>query len=127
VSHTLAGDFPQSVAIPDTSYSYLGGGVHVDLQVTDHASVGAGARYMYLLGAGMVTDEDWYGSGKANGLAVDGDFIIPLPNNLYLKGGIEYRRIKIDFEGSGQLAQAWGVWDMTDSDVVGTGNLGVEF
>jgi len=127
VTHALGGDFPQSVAIPDTEYSYLGGGVHVDLQVTEHASVGAGARYMYLLGAGMVTEQDWYGAGKANGLALDGDFIIPLPKNLYVKGGIEYRRIKIDFEGSGELSQQWGVWDMTDSDIVGTGNLGVQF
>ena len=127
VTHALGGDFPQSVAIPDTSYSYLGGGIHVDLNVTDKATVGAGARYMYLLGAGMVTEQDWYGAGKASGVAFDGDFSIPLPHNLYVKGGIEFRRIKIDFEGSGELSQAWGVWDMTDSDVVGTGNLGVQF
>jgi hypothetical protein len=127
VTHALSADFPQSVAIPDTSYSYLGAGVHVDLQVTEHASVGAGARYMYLLGAGPVTDQDWYGAGKANGLALDGDFIIPLPHKLYVKGGIEYRRVKIDFEGSGELTQQWGVWDMTDSSISGTGNLGVEF
>ncbi|HSD86631.1 MAG TPA: hypothetical protein VLB44_03925 [Kofleriaceae bacterium] len=127
VTHALSADFPQSVAIPDTSYSYLGAGVHVDLQVTEHASVGAGARYMYLLGAGPVTDQDWYGAGKANGLALDGDFILPLPHKLYVKGGIEYRRVKIDFEGSGELTQQWGVWDMTDSSISGTGNLGVEF
>ncbi|HUS33243.1 MAG TPA: hypothetical protein VMZ53_32295 [Kofleriaceae bacterium] len=127
VSHSLPGDFPQSVAIPDTSFSYLGGGVHVDLQVTEKASVGAGARYMYLLGAGMVTEQDWYGAGKANGVAFDGNFSIPLPHNLYVKGGIEYRRIKIDFEGSGELSQAWGVWDVTDAAVTGTGTVGVQF
>jgi hypothetical protein len=127
VTHALGGDFPQSVAIPDTAYSYLGGGIHIDLQVTDKATVGAGARYMYLLGAGMVTEQDWYGAGKANGVAFDGNFTIPLPKNLYVKGGIEYRRIKIDFEGSGELTQAWGVYDTTDSDVTGTGNIGVQF
>jgi hypothetical protein len=127
VSHSLGGDFPQSVAIPDTAYSYLGGGVHVDLQITDKASVGAGARYMYLLGAGMVTEQDWYGAGKASGLAFDGNFVIPLPHRLYVKGGIEFRRIKVDFEGSGELSQAWGVYDVTDSAVTGTGNIGIEF
>lgn len=127
VSHALGNDFPQSVAIPDTSYSYLGGGVHVDLQVTDKASVGAGAKYMYLLGAGMVTEQDWYGAGKANGVSLDGDFTIPLPHKMYVKGGIEYRRIKIDFEGSGELAQMWGVWDVTDAAITGSGTVGVEF
>jgi len=127
VSHTLGNDFPESVAIPDTSYSYLGGGVHVDLQVTEKASVGAGAKYMYLLGAGMVTEQDWYGAGNANGVALDGDFTIPLPHRMYVKGGIEYRRIKIDFEGSGELSQMWGVWDVTDAAITGSGTLGVEF
>lgn len=127
VSHALGNDFPQSVAIPDTSYSYLGGGVHVDLQVTEKATVGAGAKYMYLLGAGMVTEQDWYGAGNANGISFDGDFTIPLPHRMYVKGGIEYRRIKIDFEGSGELSQMWGVWDVTDAAITGSGTLGVEF
>jgi hypothetical protein len=127
VSHALGNDFPQSVAIPDTSYSYLGGGVHVDLQVTEKATVGAGAKYMYLLGAGMVTEQDWYGAGNANGVSFDGDFTIPLPHRMYVKGGIEYRRIKIDFEGSGELSQMWGVWDVTDAAITGSGTLGVEF
>ena len=127
VSHTLGNDFPQSVAIPDTSYSYLGGGVHVDLQVTEKASVGAGAKYMYLLGAGMVTEQDWYGAGRGNGVSLDGDFTIPLPHRMYVKGGIEYRRMKIDFEGSGELSQMWGVWDVTDAAITGSGTLGVEF
>jgi hypothetical protein len=126
-TYALPSDFPGSVAIPDTSYSYLGAGAHIDLNVTDHATVGAGARYMYLLGAGMVTEQDWYGAGKAGGVALDGDFVIPLPHRLYLKGGIEYRRVKIDFEGSGDLSQMWGVWDVTDSSIAGTGTLGVQF
>jgi hypothetical protein len=82
---------------------------------------------MYLLGAGMVTEQDWYGAGKASGLAFDGNFVIPLPHRLYVKGGIEFRRIKVDFEGSGELSQAWGVYDVTDSAVTGTGNIGIEF
>lgn len=126
-SHALGNDFPESVAIPDTSYSYLGGGVHVDLQVTEKASVGAGAKYMYLLGAGMVTEQDWYGAGNANGVSLDGDFTIPLPHRMYVKGGLEYRRVKINFEGSGELSQMWGVWDVTDAAITGSGTLGVEF
>ncbi len=126
-TYALGSDFPGSVAIPDASYSYLGAGGHLDLNVTDHATVGAGARYMYLLGAGMVTEQDWYGAGTASGVALDGNFVIPLPYRLYVKGGIEYRRVKIDFEGSGDLSQMWGVWDVTDSSIAGTGTLGVQF
>jgi hypothetical protein len=126
-AHTLGNDFPQSVAIPDTSYSYLGGGVHVDLQVTEKASVGAGAKYLYLLSQGMVTEQDWYGAGKASGVMFDGGFTIPLPHRMYVKGALEYRRVKIDFEGSGELSQMWGVWDVTDAAITGSGTVGVEF
>jgi hypothetical protein len=126
ISHELPSDFPASVAIPDTSYSYLGAGVHVDLNVTDRATVGAGARYMYLLGAGMVTEQDWYGAGRAGGFALDGNFVIPLPHRLFVKGTVDYRRIKIDFEGSGMIAQERGVWDVVDSAISGTANIGIE-
>ena len=38
--------------------------------------------------------QDWFGAGTAWACALDGDFTIPLPNNLYVKGDIEYRRVK---------------------------------
>jgi hypothetical protein len=125
-SHRIV-DLPASIQIPDTSYSYMGAGAHIDLKVTEGSTLGFGARYMYLLSAGDVSDEDWYGAGKAWGAALDGNFVIPITGALYVKGGVEYRRVVLDFEGSGMLTQTWGVWDMVDSSITGTGTLGVKF
>jgi hypothetical protein len=127
VTHALPSDFPESVPIPDTSYSYLAASAHVDLTVTERAKIGVGATYMYLLSAGMVTEQDWYGAGKAGGFTLDGNVVIPLPRRLYINGGIEYRRIKIDFEGSGELAMQFGVWNVVDSAVSANANLGIGF
>jgi hypothetical protein len=120
-------DLPSSVQIPDTSYSYLGARARVDLQVTDAATVGFGARYMYTFGAGDISDEDWYGYGKAWGAALDGNFVIPLSRALFVRGDVEYKRVKLDFEGSGMLTTQWGVWSVVDSSITGTANLGVKF
>ena len=82
---------------------------------------------MYLLSAGDVSDEDWYGAGKAWGAALDGNFVIPLTGALYVKGVVEYKRVKIDFEGSGMLSDLWGVWDVVDSSISGSAAIGVKF
>ncbi len=125
-THTIV-DLPESVQIPDTSYSYLGAGARLDLRVTEGTTVGFGARYMYLLSAGDISDQDWYGAGTAWGAALDGNFVIPITSGLYVKGGVEYRRVKVSFEGSGMLSETWGVWDVVDSSISGTGTLGVKF
>ena len=125
-SHRIV-DLPESIQIPDTSYTYLGAGARLDLSVTDSATVGFGARYMYLLSAGDIADQDWYGAGKAWGAVLDGNFTIPVTGALFVRGAVEYRRVKIDLEGSGMLTQTWGVWDVVDSSVSGTANLGVRF
>lgn len=125
-SHRIV-DLPESIQIPDTSYSYLAAGGRVDLQVTEGTTVGFGAHYMYLLGAGDISDQDWYGAGTAWGAVLDGNFVIPLSGDLFVEGGIEYRRVKVDFEGSGMLTQTWGVWDVVDSSISGSANLGVKF
>lgn len=120
-------DLPESVQIPDTSYSYLGVGAHLDLQVTEGTTVGFGAHYLYLLSAGDISDEDWFGAGKAWGATLDGNVVIPITGALYVKGAVEYKRVKVDFEGSGMLSDAWGVWDVVDSSISGSGSLGVKF
>jgi hypothetical protein len=125
-SHRIV-DLPESIQIPDTSYSYLAAGGRVDLRVTEGTTVGFGAHYMYLLGAGDISDQDWYGAGTAWGAVLDGNFVIPLSGDLFVEGGIEYRRVKVDFEGSGMLTQTWGVWDVVDSSISGSANLGVTF
>ncbi len=120
-------DLPASIEIPDTSYSYLGAGLHLDLTVADHTTVGFGARYMYMLSTGDVADEDWYGAGTSYGYALDANFVIPLPDNLYVRGAVEYRTVHIDFEGSGAVTMAHGVWSMDDNTIAGSANVGIKF
>jgi hypothetical protein len=126
VTHTIV-DLPQSIAIPDTSYSYMAAGAHLDLAVSDRASVGLGAKYLYLLSTGDISSEDWFGAGTAWGMTLDGDFVIPLPSNLFVKGDLEYRRVTIDFEGSGALVPTYGMWGATDSAITGSAVLGITF
>ena len=126
-NHMLPSDFPSSIEIPDTAYQYLGAGVHVDLYLTDRATVGVGAKYQLVTSAGDMTSEDWYGSGSTNGLSLDADFRIPLPYNLFLRGAIEWRRYFTDFQGSGVVTMNYGVWDVTDTSITGTAQLGIHF
>ncbi len=126
VTHTIV-DLPQSIAIPDTSYTYLGAGAHLELAVTDGVSVGFGARYLYMLSTGDISSEDWYGAGSAWGVALDGDFVIPIHGPLYARGVLDYRRFHIDYEGSGALTMRWGVWDSDDTSITGAAQLGVMF
>jgi len=125
-SHAIV-DAPEDLGFPDTAFSYVGGGASIELAVTDRSTVGFNARYMYLLGAGNIIDEMAYGSGKAYGLGLGGEFTVPLPSNLYLRGAVDYQRYKIDFEGSGALTQEFGVWDVTDAAITGSANVGVSF
>lgn len=126
VTHTIV-DLPESIAIPDTSYSYLSAGAHLDLAVSDRASVGFGAKYLYLLSTGDISSEDWFGAGTAWGMTLDGDFVVPLPSNLYVRGDLEYRRVTMDFEGSGALVPTYGMWGATDSAITGSAVLGINF
>jgi hypothetical protein len=120
-------DVPEDLGFPDTAFSYMGGGAHVELAVTERSTVGFNARYMYLLSAGNITDEAAYGSGKAYGLSLGGEFKIPLPSSLFLRGAVDYTRFKIDFEGSGELTTQMGVFSATDGSITGSADIGVAF
>ena len=126
VTHTIV-DLPQSIAIPDTSYSYLAACAHLALAVSDRANIGFGAKYLYLLETGDISSEDWFGAGTAWGMTLSGDFTIPLPSNLYVRGDLEYRRITLDFEGSGALVPTYGMWGASDTAITGSANLGIDF
>jgi hypothetical protein len=52
---------------------------------------------------------------------------VPLPQRLFLRGAVEYRRVQIDFDGSGQLSSDWGVGTMVDTSLTGTALVGVQF
>ena len=79
------------------------------------------------LAAGDMADEDWYGAGKAWGAQLDANVVIPITGGLFVKAGVDYKRVKMEFEGSGALAMTWGVWDVVDSSISGSGSLGVKF
>jgi hypothetical protein len=129
---TLESDFPASVQIPDTTYTYLGAGGKVELAVGDRSSVGFGARYMYILSSGDVSDEDWYGSGTSSGLGLDVDVKIPISDKLYVRGTAEYRRVSMNFVGDGNLAtstsmSSLAVSNITDSWLIIGTEIGATF
>ncbi len=126
-SSYLIPDAPETFEVPDTEYSYIGGAVHLDLTITERASVGFGAKYMYLLDVGPISSVDWYGPGRASGMGLDADFVIPLPQNLFVHGAIAYEKFTISYDGVGLITEEEGVSESSDSTVNGSVNLGIQF
>ncbi len=120
-------DAPQTFEVPDTDYSYLGAGVKLDLNIADRATVGFGAKYMYILDTGDISSVDWYGPGRASGYGLDGSFVIPLPKSLYVQGTLDYEHYSIEYDGVGQVTEDEGVVESSDSTVAGKVNLGIQF
>lgn len=120
-------DASQDFEVPDTKYSYLGAGLHLDLAITEHASIGFGARYFTVLDSGDLASTDWFGPVSASGLGLDASFIIPLPEHLYVKGLLEYQRISMETSGGGTITDMEGVTGGTDSTIRGSLNLGIAF
>src|SRR4051812_10806038 len=120
-------DASQDFEVPDTKYSYLGAGVHLDLAITDHASVGFGARYFTVLDSGDMASTDWFGPVSASGLGLDASFQIPLPEHLYVKGLLEWQRISLETSGGGTITDMEAVTGGTDSVIRGSLNLGIAF
>lgn len=113
--------------VPDTKYSYLGAGVHLDLAITERAQIGFGARYFTVLDSGDLASLDWFGPVSASGLGLEGTFIVPLPENLYVRGELAYQRISLETSGGGQITDDEAVTSGTDAVVKGTVNLGIAF
>ena len=120
-------DASMDFEVPDTKYSYLGAGLHLDLAITDHASVGFGARYFTVLDSGDLQSVDWFGPVSASGLGLEGSFVIPLPEHLYVKGVLEWQRISMETSGAGTITDMEGVTGGTDSTIRGSLNLGIAF
>lgn len=113
--------------VPDTKYSYLGVSAHLDLAVTEHATIGFGARYFTVLDSGDLASVDWFGPVSASGLGLDASFLIPLPEHLYVRGLLEWQRISLETSGGGQITDDEGVTGGTDSLIRGSVNLGIAF
>ena len=125
-SYTIS-DAPETFEVPDTEYSYLGGGASLDLNIAGRASVGFGAKYFYLLDVGDISSVDWYGPGRASGWGLDGNFVVPLPKQLYLRGNLGYTKYTIDFDGVGQITEDEGVVSSSDGTVQAQVDLGIQF
>jgi hypothetical protein len=120
-------DASQNFEVPDSKYSYLGAGAHLDLSITDRATVGFGARYFGVLDAGDLASTDWFGPVSASGLGLEASFMIPLPASLYVRGQLSYQRISLETSGGGKITDDEGVTGGTDSTIVGNVNLGIAF
>ena len=99
----------------------------MDLAATDALTVGAGARYMHMLGVGEMGGTEWYGAGLASGMALDGRGAISITRRLVVEAVATYRRIALRFDGSGEVTQMTGRIDVVDSTLSGAVNLHVRF
>jgi hypothetical protein len=113
--------------VPNTSYQYLSAGTHVDLSITERASVGFGGKWFHVLEAGDLTSVDWYGPGKTSGLSIDANFVIPLPARLFVRGDVAYTRFKTSFDGVGVITEEEGAFEAVDSNVGFKLGVGVDF
>ena len=120
-------DAPMTFEVPNTAYSYLSAGGHIDLSITERATVGFGAKYLYMLGTGDLSSTDWYGPGGSGGWHLDGNFVVPLPSNLFIKGELSYTRIKTTFDGVGTITEAEAVSEAVDSTVAANVKVGISF
>ena len=111
--------------VPDTHYKYFWGGANLDLSITERASVGFGARYLYITDTGDMSHLDWYGPGTASGFALDGNFLVPLPARLYVRGEIKYRRITTEFDAPDLSTEQ--ARSASDGTVNGTVHVGIQF
>ncbi len=120
-------DASQDFEIPDTKYSYLGASAHLDLNITDRATVGFGARYFTVLDTGDLSSTDWFGPTSASGLGLEASFMIPLPASLYVRGQIAYQHISMEMSGGGVITDDENVTAGSDSTIIGNVNLGIAF
>ncbi len=118
---------PETFEVPNTSYHALHFGTHVDLSVTDRASVGFGGKYFHVLESGDLSSVEWYGPGSTSGISVDGNFVIPVLKNIYVRGEVSYSRFKTSFDGVGVITEDEGVYEAVDSNVGLNLRVGVEF
>ncbi|MDQ3338662.1 MAG: hypothetical protein M4D80_26150 [Myxococcota bacterium] len=111
--------------VPDVGYKYFWAGANVDLNVTDRATVGFGVKYLYVTDNGQISDINWMGPGTASGWALDGNFSIPLPKNLYVRGELKYRRFSMEFDAPDLSAER--AYAAKDGTVAGTAHIGIQF
>jgi len=111
--------------VPDTHYKYFVGGANLDLSVTDRATIGFGARYLYVTHTGDMSNLDWYGPGGSSGLGLEGNFVIPLPKRLFVAGQIKYTKFSTTFDAPDLSAEE--ARSASDGFVNGNVHVGIHF
>ena len=113
--------------VPDTGYRYIGAGAAAELQITDHATIGFGAKYFDVLDTGDISQQMWYGPGASSGLALNASFTVPLPSKMFVRGDLSYKRFTLEPTGGGDITDMNGVQSATDTTVQASVELGVAF
>lgn len=126
-NYIFASDVPAEFEVPDAQYSAFHAGAHLDLHVTERATIGFGAKMFYVLDNGDMSSLDWYGPGSASGFHFDASFVIPLPKRLFVRGELSYRRFSTEFDGAGVITEEETVLGASDATTNGSVNLGIHF
>jgi hypothetical protein len=93
------------IDLPNVSYSYLDAGIGVRVPLTvPWLALYADARWMFVLSSGEISDGVWYGGGSTKGLDVNGGIEARIAEAWSIRGGVHYRRIAFDFDGTGDKA-----------------------
>lgn len=124
-NYELSKDFP--LEVPDTQYAAFHAGAHLDLHVTEKATIGVGGKLFYVLDTGDMSSLDWYGPGSATGFNLDASFQIPLPKQLFVRGELSYRRIATSLDGAGAITEEENVFTTADATMNGSVNVGISF
>ena len=69
----------------------------------------------------------WYGPGGTSGLAVNANFTVPLPQKMFVRGDLSYKRFTLEPSGGGDLTDMNGVHSATDTTVQASVEVGVAF
>ncbi|MCW5801078.1 MAG: hypothetical protein KIT31_01600 [Deltaproteobacteria bacterium] len=120
-------DPPENYEVPDTAYTAVHAGVHVDLSIGQRATIGFGGRYHYVTGTGDLSSTQFYGPGEASGFSLDTSFVIPLPKDMYVRGVLDYTRFTTSFSGGGFITDDEGVREGVDANVALHVNVGIQF
>jgi hypothetical protein len=116
----------ETVDIPDVEYTYVDPGVGVRYLLGPKMALGADLRYLYVLGAGTISDMDQYGGGKESGLDLGARFDYQLGAKLLLRATAGLTRIGLTFDGSGTLSNnrdSMTSPDLTTREVSGATDL----
>jgi hypothetical protein len=90
------------IDLPDVSYSYLDAGLAFRVPLTvPWLALFAEGRYLIVLSSGQISDQMFYGDGSTKGLDIGGGIEARIAEAWSVRGGVRYRRISFDFDGTG--------------------------